>query len=264
MGKALELLTGIVTAAGGATVDLTMASGNSLTVRNASPGSSIRLLNMWADVQTVADVRIRSPQLHDNVQGIHFRVPVGDVEPLLPFEQVQHLVPQDTLQVDINDASGAGVIDTACMLVQYDDLPGVSGIFLTSDEVKSRMKNVVTITNSVLSTAVGNYTGQQAINTTNDLLRANTEYAILGYQVNLQCAAVRWLSSDFGNLGVGGPGSTTEKVLTGKWFMNMSDMTGLPLIPVFNSANAASVLIDIATDENIITVIVDTIVAQLS
>lgn len=264
MGKALELLTGIVTAAAGATVDLTMAGGNSLTVRNASQGSMIRLVNAWADVQTVAVMRIRSPQLHDNVQGIHFNVPIGDVEPLLPFEQVQHLVPQDTLQVDLTDATAGILIDTVSMLVQYDDLPGVSGIFLTSDEVRSRMKNVVTIRNNVLTTVVGNYTGQQAINTTDDLLRANTEYAILGYQVNNQCASVRWLSSDFGNLGVGGPGSATDKNLTAKWFMHMSDMTQLPLIPVFNSANAASVLIDVASDEVIQTVIVNTIVAQLS
>lgn len=263
MGKALELVTGIVTAAGGATVDLTMASGNSLTVRNAAPGSTVRLLNVWADVQTAAILRIRSPQLHDNVQGIRLRVSVSEVDPLLPFEQVQRLIPQDTLQVDLNDASGAGVIDTASLLVQYDDLPGVNGVFLTVDEVKSRMVNTVSVENTIAAGITGNYTGQEAINAEFDLLHANTEYAIMGYLVSVECASVRWLSSDFGNLGLGGPGNDLDKKVTANWFMDIAEKADLPLVPVFNSANASSVLIDVAQDENGVDVIVSTLLAQL-
>lgn len=265
MGRALEIVTGITINAGaGTNVALTMAAGNSLTVRNANQNSIIRLLNCWADVLTPTIFRIRSPQLHDNVQGIRFQVPVSEVDPLLPYGQVQHLVPQDTLQVDFNNASAAGVIDTACMLVQYDDLPGVSGQFMTSDEVKSSMINVLTVENVITTLATGNYTGQQPINTLFDLLHANTKYAILGYQVLSECACVRWLSSDFGNLGVGGPGNDTDKKLTANWFMDLSHRTGLPLVPVFNSANAASVLIDVATDQAAAAVTVTTILAQLS
>jgi len=264
MGKALELLTGIVTAPGAVQTDLTMASGNSLTIRNAQQSSGIRLINTWADVAVAGILRIRSPQLHDNVQGIRSRTIVTDMEPLLPMRQVQRLVPQDTLQVDLSGSAVAGVIETACMLVSYDDLPGVSGQFMTAQEVEAAMVNTVTVENNITALATGNYTGQEAINAEFDLLHANTRYAIMGYQVETDCGAVRWLSTDFGNLGVGGPGSAADKTMTASWFMDMSERTGLPLVPVFNSANASSVLIDVAQNQGAAAVIVNTILAKLA
>ncbi len=263
MGKALELLTGIVTAPGAVQTDLTMASGNSLTVRNAGQGSGIRLLNAWVDVAVAGVFRVRSPQLHDNVQGIRCRTIAADIEPLLPAGQVQRLVPQDTLQVDLSGSGVAGVIETACMLVQYDDLPGVGGQFMTADEVEQQMINIVTVENTITALATGNYTGQEAINAEFDLLHANTKYAIMGYQVETDCGAVRWLSTDFGNLGVGGPGSAADKTMTAGWFMDLSRKSGLPLVPVFNSANASSVLIDVAQNQGAAPVTVNTILAQL-
>ncbi len=264
MGKALELITGIVTAPGTTQTNLTMASGNSLTVRNSQQGSGIRLINAWVDVQTAGILRIRSPQLHDNVQGIRMRTVASETDPLLPYRQVQRLVPQDTLQVDLSGSATAADIETACMLIQYDDLPGVSGIFLTPEEVESRMVNTVTVENSIATGTAGNYSGQEAINAEFDLLHANTEYAIMGYIVSAECACIRWLSSDFGNLGLGGPGNDLDKKITANWFMDISNAAGLPLVPVFNSANASSVLIDVAQDENGADVIVNTILAQLS
>ncbi len=264
MGKAVELITGFVTGAIAAVATpWTLAAGNSLTIRNATPGSSIRLLQFWADVQSAAIMRLRSPQLHDNVQGIRYRVIVSEPDPLLPWGRIQPLTAQDTLQADLNLTSAAGVIDTGCLLVQYDDLPGIEGQFLMYEEVISRLVNLVTVENLITAGVAGGYSGQEAINAEFDLLHANTDYAIMGYVVNVECACVRWLSSDFGNLGVGGPGNDTDKFLTANWFTTLARKTGLPLVPVFNSANASSVLIDVAQDELGADVIVNTILAEL-
>ena len=48
MGLSMELISGKVTAPGSTLTALTMAAGNSLTVRNASLTSDVRLLDMWA------------------------------------------------------------------------------------------------------------------------------------------------------------------------------------------------------------------------
>jgi hypothetical protein len=81
--------------------------------------------------------------------------------------------------------------------------------------------------------------------------------------VSAECAAVRWLGVDTGNLGVGGPGALESKGLTARWFVALSERFNLPLIPVFNSANKAGILIDAAQDENGADVTVTSIFAEL-
>ena len=81
-------------------------------------------------------------------------------------------------------------------------------------------------------------------------MKANTDYALVGYLIDVECAAVRWRGADTGNLGVGGPGDELGRDYTSDWFMRLSRHYGMPLVPVFNSANKAGVLLDLADDEN--------------
>lgn len=264
MGKAMELLTGFVTAPGATLTALTMASGNSLTVRNAVQNSKIELLNMWSDNQAAGILRLRSPQFHDNVQGIRYRIPASDPDPLLPETTRQMLMSQDTLVAELSGSATAGDIETASFLVFYDDLPGISARMISEDDLKSRSVAIVTVENSIATGTAGGYSGEEAINAEFDLLKANTDYAILGYAVDTECASVRYRGADFGNLGIGGPGQVDDKRITSEWFVRLSRLIGVPLIPIFNSANKAGLLIDCAQDENGADVIVTTILAELS
>ena len=150
------------------------------------------------------------------------------------------------------------------MLLYCEDLPGVDGRFVGVEAVKTRMRHIVTVENTLALGTAGGYSGEEAINVESNLLRANTDYAVLGYQVSAQCAAIRLRGSDFGNLGVGGPGAVGEHRITQNWFSNLSRYSGLDLIPVFNSANASSVLIDGVQDENGADVTVNLILAELA
>jgi len=270
MGAALEVLTGFVTAASTTQTALTMATGNSLTIRNAAPDSPVRLLTAWVDAQVRGILRIRSPKMHDNVQGIRVGTNASEVQPLLPLELNQRLYPQDNLTVDLSGSATAGDIETACMLIYYPDLPGQAGRFLTADQLKGRVKNIVSVENSLATGTAGGYSGEEAINADFDLLKANVDYALLGYllspvagQTDGECAVVRWRGADTGNLGVGGPGTDTDKWLTERWFVYIAERTGLPLIPIFNMSNKAGILVDAAQDENGLDVIVNSIFAEL-
>lgn len=264
MGKALELLTGIVTAPSTTLTALTMSSGNSNTIRNAKEGSDIKLLTAWVDKQTAGVFRIRSPRLHDNVQGIRFSDVASQLTPLIDPRFPQKLVSQDTLTLELSGSATGGDIESAGLLVYYDDLPGVDGRFIDEAALKSRGVHIVTVENTLALGTAGGYSGEEALNAEFDLLRANTDYAMVGYTVTAECAAVRWRGSDFGNLGVGGPGSIGEAWLTQQWFTFLSGATGLPLIPVFNSANRASILVDGVTDENGTDTTVNLILVQLA
>lgn len=266
MGRALEMVTANVTAAVAAPNVSAMAAvaGDTLTVRNATAGSAIKLLTTWAKSQNSGILRIRSPQMADNVQGIRLRHVAAQVDNLLPIAPYQSLTSQDLLTLEMSENAVAGDIGIASLLVYYEDLVGIEARLMMADDVMARVVDMVAVENTITTVAGGGYTGAEAINAEFDLLRANTDYALVGYLVDTLCGSVRWRSVDFGNLGVGGPGHLNHKHVTSSWFLDLSRHTGLPTVPVFNSANRAGVLIDVAQDENAAAVVVTTILAELS
>jgi len=263
MGKALEVINGRVTAPGPTLTAWTIAAGDSLTVRNAPLDSLILLLKAWADNQAAGTLRIRSPRLHDNVEGIRLGIVLSEVRDLLPRRFQQMLVSQDVLTVQQSGSAVAGDIESGTLMVFYADLPGVSARLIDAASLLANMVNIMTIENTLALGVAGGYSGEESIDAEFDQLKANTDYALIGYQVSAECACVGWRGSDTGNLRVGGPGDEVFKDVTGSWFYDLSREYGMPLIPVFNSANKGAVLIDGVQDENGVDVTVTSIFAQL-
>lgn len=264
MASAIEVLTGYVTAPSTTFTAWTMASGNSLTIRNAPIDEGTWLINAWADNQSAGTLRIRSPKLHDNVQNLRLDVTASDVVPLLPLGFRQRLIAQDTLTVEQTGSGTAGDIETGALLIYYEDLPGIDARLESwTEELRRRIIQYVTVENTIATGTSGGYSGEEALNTEFDLLKANTDYALLGYLVDAECAVVRWRGADTGNLGVGGPGNEALRSVTNEWFIRLSVETGFPCIPVFNSANKAGILVDVAQDENGTDVTVTSILAEL-
>lgn len=263
MGLAMELLTGFVTAPGTTLTGLTMAVGNQLAVRSADINSDIRLLTAWTDNQTQGLLRIRSPRLHDFVQGILLVAPAAEPEPLYPPKYCQKLYSQDTLTVELSGSATAGDIETACLVTYYENLLGVDSRLADPEFVMQHMVYTMGVANTLSLGTGGGYSGEETIIAEQDTFKANIDYALLGYVVSSECAAIRWRGVDTGNLGVGGPGNANDQKLTSSWFIYLSEVTGRPCIPIFNSANRGAILVDGATDENGTDVTVTSIFAEL-
>lgn len=264
MGHALELVAGQFTNPAGAISALVMNAGNSATVRNADLSSIAALLQTWANFHNVGLWRIRSPKLHDNVQGIRWRIPASQIDPLMVPGQWQRLVPQDTLTLELQSAAGAGVIEQAAMLIYYSDLPGNSARLIGIPELLKRTQNVWTTEISITPGVAGGYSGQVAINSSFDNFKANTDYALVGYEVDTRCTAVRFTSPDFSNLGIGGPGQLAVRHLTARWFYHLTQQYQIPLIPVFNAANKFGTLVDVMQDNGGAAVVVTAILHELA
>ena len=266
MGKAMEILTGYVTGAAGTDFDaLTMLAGNSLTIRNAKEGSKVLLVTAWALNQANDSyLRIRSPRLHDNVEGMNFAVEATNCKPLIPFGAMQELISQDTLVVEMQDSGATSDLDFACLLVYYEDLPGVDGRFITYEEYKQRARHLVSVRNTLTLDTDGTYDAEEAINAEFDLLKANTDYALIGAHTRDRIPCIRYRGTDTGNLGVGIPGGIGEQWITGGWFLNLAYFTGLPMIPVINAANKANFLVDAPASENDITCEISTTLVELT
>jgi hypothetical protein len=249
MGLAMELVSGRATAPGSTLTALTMAAGNSLTVRNTNFNTKIYLVNMWAENNAAGIFRVRSPKLHDNVQGIRYRIDLSDPVPLMPLGSSQILTPQDTLIAEISGSSTGGQIEQGQLLIWYADLPGSNARLANWSQIQNRVVNFLTVEVAITPGSTGGYSGQVAINSTFDLLQANTDYAILGGMVDVRCAAVRITGPDFANFGVGFPGYMPNRNFPGRFFYNLNEELGLPTIPIFNSANKNGTLVDVVQDQ---------------
>lgn len=245
MSSLLNLITGRVTNPGAALTALTPNTGDSFTVKNFDTNSNkAHLESMWAFGGTAGVVRVFSPLMHDDAQGLRLRWTASDPSELLPDELAQVLFAQDNLNVQMS--GGGAEVDTLAMLILYDDIAGAQTQRLyTYDQIAPRIQHYLGIEcNLTTGATAGQYGGAQAINANFDVLKANTDYAVLGYQCDNNALAVGITGPDTSNFRVGGPVSTRHEITAG-WFIDLAKKSGKPAIPVFNSANKANTIVDI-------------------
>lgn len=250
MPRAVEVIAGFATNPGATLTTITPSTGLSTTVRGTDTSKGTWLLSTWAFNGTAGELRITSPRLHDQVQGIRNRVAAALTLPLVPGHTnasfAQRLYAQDQLTVQIS--GGAAEVDCAALLIGYDDLAGVAGRFIDVPTLKKNGINIVTVEVTVTAVATGNFGGAVAINSSFDNLIANTDYALIGAMTDTRGCAGRILGVDFGNLGVGFPLEPTIRDETQNWFMQLSAAFNAPYIPVFNSANKSATTVDVETN----------------
>jgi hypothetical protein len=270
MGVGLEVVTSFVTAPGATLTAATACNGNSLTVRSADVKSKVSLIETWAFNQVAGTFRIRSPRLHDAVNGIRTRVPAASVLPKYPNGPqggfAQFLVPQDPLIVEQSGSAVGGQIESNSMLVYYQSLPGINARLIDNPTLQKIGINVTTVEATLTAVATGQYGGGLALNAAanSQQLKANTDYALVGGLTDTRGTTIRVSGVDFGNLGVGFPAEPSIQDLLSDWFIMHSLNFGIPLIPVFNSANMGGTVVDVQTNQTGGTFIVDLFCVELA
>jgi hypothetical protein len=266
MGRAIELVAGFVTNPGATLTTLTASTGQSFTVRGTDTTKPTWLLSTWAFNATAGELRITSPRLHDQVQGIRNRVTAANTAPLIPghtnVSLAQRLFAQDNITVQ--QSGGGAELDCAALLIGYDDLAGVAGRFIDVPTLKKSVVNLVTVEVTVTAVATGNFGGAVAINSSFDNLIANTDYAIMGGMTDTRGCAVGITGVDLGNLRVGFPCEPSLRDETQNWFMQLAMAFNAPYIPVINSANKVATTIDVQTNGAGGTYIINLELAQLA
>lgn len=250
MPRALEVIAGFATNPGATLTTVTMSTGQSSVIRGTDTNKGTWLLSTWAFNATAGELRITSPRLHDQAQGIRNRVTAALTAPLTPGHInggfAQRLYAQDNLTIQIS--GGGAELDCAALLIGYDDLAGIAGRFIDQPTLKKSGVNIVTAEVTVTAVATGNFGGAVAINSSFDTLVANTDYAVVGGMTDTRGTAVGITAVDFGNLRVGFPAEPSLRSITQNWFQLLSLAFNAPYVPVFNSANKSTTLIDVETN----------------
>ena len=250
MGQALEVIGVSGTAIGATLAAATAVTGDSLAVRSSPPEKLTRLIQCWTDVQVAGTARIRSPRMHDNVQGIRLDTIISDLYPRLPRGVTQRVYANDVLNVDLAGSTVAGDIEYVLLMLLYEDLAGAAGRFITPEELTRRGMNLSSVENTIATGATAAWAGSEAINAEFDQFHAGRDYALVGYDVDTEVGAIAWRGPDTSNYRVGGPGIDTDRMVTEDWFIGLSKWYGVPLIPVISAENKAGTNIDALQDEN--------------
>ncbi len=259
----LECLNGYVVNPGATETNIIMAGNDSLQIRSFNQGQNAWLIGMWALVQAAGIFKIRSPKMHDNVQGIRFNTIGSNGYNLLPSGTKQPLYSQDILTVTLSAADAALDIEQVGMLIYYENVEGAGPDLFSWSDIENNIVQFVTVQNTIVAGVTGGYGPAEALDADFNLLKANTKYALIGYTISSEQGSIVWSGTDTGNFNIGGPGLRLEKDRTIAWFKDLSEKTGLPCIPVINSANKSNTFVNITSDENAITPIIQSIFAEL-
>ena len=212
-------------------VALAAAPGDSLAVRNFSPGQYAQVEALLYDAGGGQRVRVQSPNLHDNQTGLTFEPLEAPAAFLLAAPFSVNLQANDQLLVSGGIAAAGTIVGG--LQVYYSQLPGIQARLHSWGDISGNIRYVKSVEVDLGAIAVGAWT-DTLITVTENQLHANKDYAVLGYQCSAAMDIVGVKGSATGNLRVCGPGASSTLDIT-EYFVYMSEENNLPYIPVFNS-----------------------------
>lgn len=256
MGVALETIPFYVTSLTGSTTfdAVTYNSGQSGTVRSYVDGSAARIEEVWAAALAHPfQLSIKSPRMADQTKGILLAqtslnaaasADIYNPQSLLPGFLTQRVYSTDILTVTANGTASDSFVGV--MNIRYENLGGIDARLASWDQVNPNIRNLVGIlVQPTASSTKGLFGTAVALNSVDDRLWADTDYALLGIQSSAPLTCIGITGVDTGNLTVGCPGFWNGRD-GGDFFVQASKTFNTPHIPVFNSNNKGGIFIKTA------------------
>ena len=252
--------------------------GDPVSIRAFSPPFKAHLLTSWMvssnGTPNALVAEIKSPRFHDAVHGIHLeQIGTGGINglPLIAMHRSPQLLEsQDTPEVDLQGVGG-GPLDAIVLQNYYEVLNGSDARFIDEDTLNQRGMGIAkTLVNVVVPTGTGGFEGATPINSVYDILKANKDYALLGFIVDdgqgsgFTALAVSLRSSDTGQLHVATPVTFQFPEMTSRHFVRLARSFQIPLIPVFNASNKGSMIVEVASPDGAATYNVVAVMQELS
>lgn len=188
-------------------------------------------------------INLLSPQLADDVFGINFAPKESPASLLLPRQAPQLVFPGDTLVANVTDVTASDPF-CASLHMAYLNLPGAAARVVQWPQISgsyNHVKPVKVTCAAVARTWVDTVLGAQAA-----VLKANRDYAVLGYITDTPVTAIAVLGAFTSNYRMGGPGVAIGYD-TAEWFVQMDLDTPYPHIPVFNGKDIGAIFASVLT-----------------
>lgn len=261
MGIALETSVFFATNPTTAGAAATMATGDTNRIRSFASTAQAKLLEVYRQGATEGFVQVASPLFHDPVRGIRLITTETPYRWPLPPEIGQPLAPTDTLAFTI--AGGTSETDAGAILVGYSDISGVNARLHSWGDISSSVLNIKPLEVDFSTNASTSQWQDTVITTTEDLLHADRSYAVLGYYTDTAVLCVGLRGQETGNLRIAGPGVVASDI-TNDFFVETSNRSGMPCIPVISANNKGSIFLSCAAVATATAVKAGLILAELS
>ncbi len=233
---------------------LTMFGEDSNVVRSGTGNGDIYLLDAWVPgVGEPGVCNIRSPRMHDNVNGIQIPLTGGPASQLPLFPNFQKFISQDSLNLFITTVIAPTGYANLHLLIYYEDLPESPGKYITHETLLSNKNQIMTLEHEITPTSHVDYSGGLVITDIQDSFRSLESYAFLGFKFidPVDNTAMCLRGHDTGNLRIGQPMSLFTGSQKDFYFTDLAKKSGLPVIPVINAANKDNTFIDAAAGETL-------------
>lgn len=237
-------------------------SGDPLQIRAFKDSGVASLENICLQGATPPRrVRVLSPRLHDNVTGLNLTALESPTEFLIAAEIFQTMYSADTLTVQLDAAASSDTL--AALFIYYSDLPGINANLYTWPQIQNRIIDIKPVEVDCTSSGTIGTWVDTVITTTDNQLKANYEYAVLGFteSANLTCVALKGPAT--GNLRIGCPAASPTLRLT-DYFVFQSQQGNRPYIPVFNANDRGATYVSVAANTASVTSNVIMICARLA
>lgn len=255
----LETISGFRTAPGAALGVVTMATNDSNVVR-AFPSAPLgfgKLLNIWGYNQVNGNIRLRSPNFNDLSNGINVVNVASQIYPLMPIGQFQNLTSQDPLIIENSGSAVAGQIEIMAALMYYNFGANGPNARLVDERYVDTYAagNITTVQQTIVCGVGGGWSGSQALNAAMSgvTLKPNTDYAWLGSMCQDALGAIGLRGPDSANFRMACPGNNANKDQNREWWLYLTRLHGLPLIPIFNTAGLGQIFCEVLNNQAALT-----------
>jgi len=225
-----------------------------LQLRNSSKRPNVRQL--WSKHQTAGFFQPILNSQHDTTRNFRFNSPANSLALHTPWDLDMFANANETIVPTLSGSAVAGDVESACMLIEYEELGGMQGAYIDGAALKARETGILTTVDIALTGAAvagGGWTGGIKVNAgVTNLLKASRDYALLGMTTDVNCVAIGIQGPCTGNYQYGCPGDSLQIERQHQFFKLASALSGMPMIPVINANDAPGTTIAILVDENAI------------
>jgi hypothetical protein len=231
------------TAAVGLTPALLTNSGDPAQIRSFDSPAKAYWYGTTLQGSGTRMARITSPRLHDNVTGLTFQSPESPTEFLFPSQGDQSVYSVDQFNVSMDAAASSDTI--LGLHTYYTDLSGINQDLRTWEQVKPNIINYKVMEVAVTSSGTPGTWVDTVITTTENQLKADFRYALLGFEQSVALGLVGLKGPATGNLRICAPGASATFPLT-EYFIRLSEFHARPYIPVFKANDRGATFISCA------------------